>query len=133
MNHVSANRSSRIVLSWNSQSESGTKYLENIWFCVYPLTLEKMPNWSCIYRGVYSFSPENAKLLGHSSNPSSWTKTNLPKVTSPTRVSGGRRLRLCYRLSFTAFNSDYGTHRSRTKRKILGYGADRESIYSMVV
>ena len=57
--------------------------------------LTETPRMLCTIWVVYSLLALNAYDFGHYVNPNSWIKANLPKVTNPTRASGGIIFKLC--------------------------------------
>lgn len=60
-------------------------------------------------------------------------QTMVPKVMSPTKAVGGKRLKLITSSARRAFRSSSSKHVSTTYRNIGGIWAGRLRVYSMVV
>jgi hypothetical protein len=82
---------------------------------------------------VYSLLALKAYDFGHYVNPNSWIKANLPKVTNPTRASGGIIFKLYYSESLTASSSSLSRHVSTKNKKTFGVGSIDLLMYSIVV
>mmetsp|Transcript_22693 Transcript_22693/g.50469 ORF Transcript_22693/g.50469 Transcript_22693/m.50469 type:complete len:242 (+) Transcript_22693:1540-2265(+) len=85
------------------------------------------------FAGAYSLLPRRTYAFGMPSKPSSWTCTLVPNVIRPTRLSSGKRFRICWIESASSFSSSACAHVSMQNTNAGGpAGGTDGSSYSHV-